>query len=65
MWHKVFHCIFVAQNSTLMEHDETLRIRVSTEVKNQLQALADKDKRKLSDYLRLQLIKLIEDTKTK
>lgn len=40
--------------------DETIVIRVDSELKMKLQKLADRDKRKLSDYIRLQLEKLVE-----
>ena len=40
--------------------DETIVIRVDSELKMKLQRLADRDKRKLSDYIRLQLEKLVE-----
>lgn len=43
--------------------DEIINIRVEPEVKQKLQALADKDSRTLSDYIRLQLKKLVEKTK--
>lgn len=34
---------------------DTILIRVAPELKKKLQAMADKDSRKLSDYIRLQL----------
>jgi predicted DNA-binding protein len=43
--------------------DEIINIRVEPEVKKKLQVLADKDSRTLSDYIRLQLKKLVEKTK--
>lgn len=36
----------------------TINIRIDEKTKAKLQAMADKDQRKLSDYIRLQLEKL-------
>ena len=41
--------------------DIQIAIRVDVKTKNDLQALADKDKRKLSDFIRIQLEKLLEE----
>jgi predicted transcriptional regulator len=38
----------------------TIIVRVEEELKKKLQAMADKDQRKLSDYIRLQLEKLVK-----
>ncbi len=38
--------------------DTTIIIRVEEDLKKKLQVMADKDSRKLSDYIRLQLEKL-------
>lgn len=46
-------------------NDEMLRLRLTKELKNNLQKLADKDKRKLSDYIRIELEKIVEKAKTK
>jgi predicted transcriptional regulator len=46
------------------EKTETVIIRVSKELKDKVQKLADKDHRTLSDFIRLSLIKLTE-TKAK
>jgi mRNA-degrading endonuclease RelE of RelBE toxin-antitoxin system len=43
-----------------MENDEALRLRISKELKAGLQKLADKENRKLSDFIRLELIKLVQ-----
>jgi predicted transcriptional regulator len=43
--------------------DEIITIRISKELKASLQKLADKDKRKLSDYIRLQLEAIVEHSK--
>ena len=45
------------QVSTSME--ETVMIRMDSKLKSVLQKLADKDKRKLSDFIRVQLSKLV------
>lgn len=37
-----------------------INIRVTEEIKKQLQQLADNDRRSLSDYIRLQLEKIAE-----
>jgi predicted transcriptional regulator len=39
---------------------EMLTIRIDKETKGKLQLMADKDRRSLSDYIRLQLEKLVE-----
>jgi len=43
-----------------MQNDEALRLRLSKDLKVELQKLADKDNRKLSDYIRLVLTKTVE-----
>lgn len=46
--------------------DEAIVIRVDSSLKESLQKMADQDHRKLSDYIRVQLFKLVENTiKTK
>ena len=44
---------------------ETILVRVNPELKAILQQMADMDSRKLSDYIRVQLTKLVEATKKK
>lgn len=44
---------------------ESVTLRMEKKLRDKLQALADKDNRKLSDYIHLQLLKLIELKKTK
>jgi predicted transcriptional regulator len=46
-----------------MQNDEALRLRLSKDIKVELQKLADDDNRKLSDFIRLELIKVIEKNK--
>lgn len=46
-----------------MNNDETLRLRLSNELKAGLQKLADADKRKLSDYIRIELQKIVDKKK--
>lgn len=48
-----------------MNKDEVIQIRVEPTLKSDLQKMADLDKRKLADYVRLQLIKLVEENKKK
>lgn len=43
-----------------MNNDETIRMRLSKELKEALQLLADRNNRKLSDYIRLELVKVVE-----
>lgn len=43
--------------------EETIIVRVDPELKKKLQAMADKDSRTLSDFVRLQLKKLTEKSK--
>lgn len=44
-----------------MARDERVYIRVSTEEKDKLQKLADKDNRSLSDYIRVSILENIEE----
>ena len=41
--------------------DKQIAIRLDVETKKALQVLADNDKRKLSDFIRIQLEKLLEE----
>jgi predicted transcriptional regulator len=45
--------------------NETIQIRIEPDLKTALQTLADKDHRTLADYVRLQLIRLVEENKKK
>jgi len=45
--------------------EEIVTIRMDADLKDALQKLADKDQRNLSDYLRLQLKRLVETSKKK
>ena len=44
--------------------EEMLHIRIDKDFKDKLQQMADKDNRKLGDFIRVQLMKIIE-TSTK
>ena len=44
---------------------ETILVRVEPELKEVLQKMAETDNRKLSDYVRVQLIKVVETSKKK
>jgi len=50
-----------------MEKDktQTIIIRIGKQLKTDLQLLADKDSRTLSDYIRVQLQKIVDSDKTK
>ena len=45
--------------------EKTIILRVEPELKNELQKLADTDSRTLSDFIRLQLNKLVTSLKKK
>jgi predicted DNA-binding protein len=44
---------------------EIIPVRVAPELKQELLELADRDSRSLSDYIRLQLVKVVESSKKK
>lgn len=46
-----------------MQNDDVLRLRLGKQLKADLSALADADKRKLSDYVRLVLQQHVDRTK--
>jgi mRNA-degrading endonuclease RelE of RelBE toxin-antitoxin system len=48
-----------------MSKDTVIQIRVEPQVRVKLQKMADQDSRKLSDFIRLQLMKLVEPNKKK
>jgi hypothetical protein len=58
----VYLCIF-AVNIDNME--EFVGIRMSSQLKKSLQKLADADKRKLADFIRIELEKIVEQSKGK
>lgn len=45
--------------------NELIQVRVEKELKDKLQKMADADQRKLGDFIRVQLLKLIETSKKK
>lgn len=45
--------------------DTQIVVRISNELKEQLQKMADKDRRKLSDFVRVQMELLVEKSKNK
>jgi predicted transcriptional regulator len=45
--------------------EEIVTIRMEEDLKKELQKLADKDHRNLSDFIRLQLERLVETSKKK
>lgn len=50
---------------TQSNKNEAIVVRVDADLKASLQNMADMDNRKLSDFVRLQLIKLVEASKKK
>jgi hypothetical protein len=64
--YKIFLKLFALHCNTLyicLMKEEILNIRIDVELKKKLQAMADKDSRTLSDFVRLQLKKLAEKGK--
>ena len=53
-------CNFVLQLKTVTKDNKTeyLNLRMTKELKDKLQAMADKDSRTLSDYIHIQLEKI-------
>jgi hypothetical protein len=58
----LYICDTIKEN---MQNDEALRLRISAEMKADLQKMADNANRKLSDYIRLELAQLIDQAKLK
>jgi uncharacterized protein (DUF1778 family) len=48
-----------------MNKQEVIQLRVEPTLKKDLQRMADADNRKLADFVRLQLIKIVEENKKK
>lgn len=44
---------------------EIIQVRIEKDLKDKLQDMADSDHRKLADYIRLHLIKLMEEKEKK
>ena len=67
MYYIVLRCIFVLQTLTMTQSNksEAIVVRVDAELKAKLQVMADNDNRSLSDFIRVQLIKLAESQKSK
>lgn len=61
----MYICVAQKEKSEMETKDETIQIRVEPTLKKELQKLADADNRKLADYVRLQLIKLVDENKKK
>lgn len=55
-----FSYICSINNNTAMKKD-VIQIRVEEDLKKKLQTMADSDSRKLSDFIRLHLLKLVEN----
>ena len=59
----LFDVVILCQTLVIME--TVVAIRMSDELRKKLQALADADRRKLSDYIRVQLETLTEPQQAK
>lgn len=56
----------IKQNTMIQDtKNEAIVIRVDADLKASLQKMADMDSRKLSDFIRLQLKRLVETSKKK
>lgn len=53
----MYLCVFVKNKMT---KEDVIQIRVEPQVKAKLQAMADKDNRKLSDFVRLLILNAIK-----
>jgi len=58
-------CVINRKTMAQVNKNEAIVIRVDQSLKNSLQKMADMDNRKLSDYIRVQLMKLVESSKPK
>jgi predicted DNA-binding protein len=47
----------------MKKKEQALRLRISTELKEELKKLSDRDSRNLSDYIRLKLEELVQKEK--
>jgi uncharacterized protein (DUF1778 family) len=62
----LYICVIKVNTMAIQDNKtETIIARVSADLKEALQKMADMDNRKLSDYVRLQLIKLVDNSKKK
>ena len=61
----LYICVVNENTMTQSNKNEAIVVRVDTELKASLQNMADMDNRKLSDFVRLQLMKLVESSKKK
>ena len=60
----MYYVVYLLYNKcNTMAKQETLIIRIDSELKAKVQLLADADHRTLSDFIRVQLIKLTETKK--
>lgn len=69
MENNVLQCIFVYYISIMATNQDnktdTIIVRVNPELKADLKKMADMDSRKLGDFVRVQLVKLVETSKKK
>jgi hypothetical protein len=62
----LYICVINIDTMTLQDNKtETIITRVPAELKKQLQKMADLDNRKLSDFIRLQLMNIAQTSKIK
>lgn len=61
----MYICVIKLNTMIQGNKNEAIVIRVDADLKAELQNMADMDSRKLSDYIRLQLSRLVEATKKK
>ena len=61
----MYICVINLNTMTQVNKNDAIVIRVDADLKAALQKMADMDSRKLSDFIRLQLVKLVQTSKMK
>lgn len=61
----MYICVINENTMAQVNKNEAIVIRVDPSLKGSLQKMADMDNRKLSDYIRVQLMKLVEASRGK
>ena len=61
----MYICGIKRKTMAQVNKNEAIVIRVDESLKNSLQKMADNDNRKLSDFIRVQLMKMVEASKGK
>ena len=59
----MYICVINLNTMTQVNKNDAIVIRVDADLKAALQKMADMDSRKLSDFIRLQLVKLVQTSK--